>query len=348
MGKHLTFAEIHVEESEKNWIGKGEKVSIVFQRNSSAWNRDFDNTFPTKKASLPYAGKVCVDLSEPLTKDSYNYPVCTWELLENPRDKALEAAQENGSDAISCTKYLKSRGDAFLKFNQNFQKSVIESEDEKKRKTKKNKLSQREGPDAENVGQFSHGDNRAKALRAKIFATWLIDKYGGEYLKEGSGVLDVAGGKGKLSIELAVQGKIQSTIVDPLVRKHGKKLVPKEAKRIRKAEAPHPNLVAKPFNRTTFLEECEDLLTNSSLCVGLHPDECTEDILDLALQYNKPVAIVPCCVFAGFFPLRTLPCGKAVRTYEDFLNYLLAKDPRLQLESLSFEGRNQVIYRQKD
>ena len=35
----------------------------------------------------------------------------------------------------------------------------------------------------------------------------------------------------------------------------------------------------------------------------------------------------------------------AVRTYEDFLRYLLAKDGCLRTATLPFEGKNRVIYR---
>jgi len=117
-------------------------------------------------------------------------------------------------------------------------------------------------------------------------------------------------------------------------------------KKMRKANAPHPTLLTKEFNRTTFLEvgEQEDLVRSSSIIVGLHPDEPTEDILDMALQYGKKVAIVPCCVFPCFFPLRTLSDGRFVRTYEDFLEYLLLKDDRLRKHELPFQGRNTVIY----
>jgi hypothetical protein len=348
-GKNLTFADIHVEESdEKAWIGT--VIKVVFHRTSPAWNTDFDDSFPFKKNKLPYGGKVMVDLAmteEEGKRDTFeNYDVCSWELLDNPRDEALAAATQDGAEGVSCTLYLRARCDAYLRFNNH----DAQPKKTRQRPPRNNADADSSGaadngasPSAQN-GEYTHGDNKAKSMRAKIFASWLIQSFGTETLKQGNGVLDVAGGKGKLSIELAVQGKIPSTIVDPLVRKHGKKLDPREAKRIRKMGAPHPNLVSKPFNQTTFLEENEDLLMESSICVGLHPDECTEDILDLALRYNKPVAIVPCCVFNGFFPLRSLPCGKPVRTYEDFLKYLLAKDERLKIEQLPFEGRNQVVF----
>ena len=31
--------------------------------------------------------------------------------------------------------------------------------------------------------------------------------------------------------------------------------------------------------------------------MGMHPDEATESIVDVALACRKPFAIVPCCVF---------------------------------------------------
>jgi len=106
----------------------------------------------------------------------------------------------------------------------------------------------------------------------------------------------------------------------------------------------------------------------SLLLLGLHPDQCTEDILDMALEYNLPVAIVPCCVFPDLFPSRQMMPMKGssenitidtnanerssenesavpVRSYEDFLQYLMDKDNGLQMTSLPFEGKNKVIYK---
>lgn len=94
----------------------------------------------------------------------------------------------------------------------------------------------------------------------------------------------------------------------------------------------------------TFLQDCGDLVRSFSICIDLHPDECTEDILDVARQYGKPVAIVPCCVLAGFLPIRTLRCGTAVWSYEQLMQYLLEKNDWLRVETLPFEGKNRVIY----
>jgi hypothetical protein len=102
--------------------------------------------------------------------------------------------------------------------------------------------------------------------------------------------------------------------------------------------------LSREFNLTTFVDECSHLLRDTSVLVGLHPDQPTEDIVDAALQLNKPFAIVPCCVFPRLFPQRTLPNGSPVQSYEQYLEYLLLKDSRLRRYELPFEGRNVVIY----
>jgi len=47
-----------------------------------------------------------------------------------------------------------------------------------------------------------------------VFAAWLVATYGQTYLRSGRGVVDVAGGGGLLSFELAVRWGIPSTVVD--------------------------------------------------------------------------------------------------------------------------------------
>jgi hypothetical protein len=234
-----------------------------------------------------------------------------------------------------------------------------------------------------------HGDKKAKALRARVFASWLIENFSKEVLRVdpnsnngmggalnssspgssgSSGVLDIAGGKGQLSIELSVQlaGGIFCTVIDPLVRKRGMMnsssistsngngrggrvvgLSSRDKKRLDKVGAAQPLHVARPFGDGLLqIPEYESLVKEASCLVGLHPDECTEAILDTALLYGKPVAIVPCCVFPHMFPDRYLVDRPhtPVTTYEEFLQYLLEKDDRLQRATLAFEGRNQVIY----
>ena len=96
-------------------------------------------------------------------------------------------------------------------------------------------------------------------------------------------------------------GQILCHVIDPLLRKRGTNgLSKKQMKRIEKAKGQSPIHVAKPFDSDKFAEdaECQNLIANASCLIGLHPDECAEDIIDVALRFHKSVAIVPCCVFS--------------------------------------------------
>jgi len=58
--------------------------------------------------------------------------------------------------------------------------------------------------------------NAAKKPRIAEFAAFLVAKFGLDVLRQGRGVLDVAGGKGKLAYHLAVERGIPATVVDPM------------------------------------------------------------------------------------------------------------------------------------
>ena len=95
---------------------------------------------------------------------------------------------------------------------------------------------------------------------------------------------------------------------------------------------------------------------DASIVVGMHPDEATEPIVDMALAAGKPFAVVPCCVFPSLFPHRRLPAAKAeegsgggggdpVRTHEQFVRYLCAKRAGIRTERIEgLPGRNVVVY----
>ena len=351
-GKNLAFADILVEgidrddREDKDLEGEGDQtIQVVFRSNNV--------NVPPKNSELPYGAKVSLLLT-PTTESTTTekqkkklFDVIFWKILADPRVDALDCAkQDDGSDGLMYSSYLKSRGEAYLRFNNDL--SVDATTKIRGSDPNQSSILRSETTGSTTNDAFSHGNNQAKALRAKIFASFLLEMYGAEYLASGNGVLDVAGGKGAVSIQLSLSGFVPCTIVDPLVRKHGEKLSPREAKRIRKMGSPHPALLSREFNRTTFMDDCSDLLADVSVLVGLHPDQPTEDILDVALQLQKPLAIVPCCVFPCLFPQRTLPCGSSVQSYDQFLEYLLAKDPRLRRCELPFEGRNVVIYLPKN
>ena len=52
------------------------------------------------------------------------------------------------------------------------------------------------------------------------------------------------------------------------------------------------------FNPELWTEgELGQQLQACSLVIGLHPDQATDSIVDFAMQFGKPFAVVPCCVF---------------------------------------------------
>ena len=86
-------------------------------------------------------------------------------------------------------------------------------------------------------------------------------------------------------------------------------------------------------------------IASCDVLVGMHPDQATEPIVDAALRLNKPFAVVPCCVFPEAFPDRAGPDGAPVRSYAQFLEYLRAKDPGIEIAYLPFQGRSRVLYK---
>ena len=68
--------------------------------------------------------------------------------------------------------------------------------------------------------------------------------------------------------------------------------------------------------------------------------QATELIVDAALKYGRPFAVVPCCVFPRLFSHRP-----QVRTTAAFCDYLLRKGCGLEVGFLPVQGRNKVIFR---
>ena len=179
---------------------------------------------------------------------------------------------------------------------------------------------------------------------------WLSSHLGPDVLRAGSGVLDIAGGKGDVALALAAAG-VPCTVVDPrpCLKRDGSPTLPEGT--------PGVSQILSPFDHEGFVAAGaphEGLMASASLLLGMHPDEATEAIVDAALLLRKPFAIVPCCVFlralGGHRTLLNTVAGTAVAsagavvaTYEDYLDFLQAKDPRIKRTFLNFRGRNVVL-----
>ena len=159
-------------------------------------------------------------------------------------------------------------------------------------------------------------DKTKKAFRAVLFADWLVKTYGRGRLVEGSGVVDVAGGKGDVSCRLWGEYGIRCTIVDPRQTKFRKKVqqqVLKQRGGMEGIDRIRCMMPAGCFEEEGGREEEKEekrlrrVLKECSVVLGMHPDQATDNIFEAALAFGKPVACVPCCVFAREFPHRRRP-----------------------------------------
>ena len=218
----------------------------------------------------------------------------------------------------------------------------------------KDEQTTRESQQIENQPQgddFTHSnDNEHKKQRTKMFVKWLIDRFGKEYLNSGTGVVDIAGGKGALCWELSSINQIKATLIDPrTVHLSGKQK--KYLRRNNLTSFSHTQIALScdPCKdlQTTQGKVIRDLFSNCSIIIGMHPDEATDSILHYANYFHKPFALVPCCVYAELFPNR-LVNGNSVLTYAQLLDYLQYHFPNnineIQRVSLPFQGRNVVLF----
>ena len=459
LGRNLSFADVAIQSADHiidETITNDVPINIIFTRQSFLGPKDNADTlnepFPTKGTSLPYGASILAKLGHcqkvkskitGLIEDVWE--VTRWKITEHPMELAKDMAslliddnannEEDeqsfkkgksnksviiGSGAMSCSDYLKARGEAFEEASKRRQQFLDNKSDVDIRLNKDQYRSRKTDSNANSMNtenklneiesEFYHGGKQAKAKRAKIFASWILETFfdipmsvdsrmGGvqhdrlicqpcqsndalvEHVPQ-MHVFDVAGGKGHLSLELILHQTIQTstsvisrcTIIDPVVRKSDAKQrqakLKKAESRLRKQNDDGVvgtiDHIATYFTKDTFPDIYAQSIPNvnlkekrsipsTTLLLGLHPDECTEDILDAALEHNLSVAIIPCCIFSSLFPSRMITRssdgsdGKdeqvPVRYYEDFLEYLLGKDESLQVCTLPFEGKNKVIYR---
>lgn len=170
-----------------------------------------------------------------------------------------------------------------------------------------------------------HMTKTRHAGRHNEFAKWLVDNGFGR-----GPVIDVGGGRGSLAWQLQCEYGIECLTVDPCV---AKPLCKRRRNILRKRGLDAPRRV------TATLQDVAHLIGTCSALVGLHPDEVTEPIVDYALKFGKPFAVVPCCVFAHLFD------RPHVSSYHKFCDYLANKDPSIRIDFLPVDGKNKVIYR---
>jgi len=265
MGRKCAFADVSISGDDNEAL----PIKIIFRHQSFLYPSSsdsitvdddgisLDEPFPNKDASLPYGAKVIIQLGicqkvSSKTEDGRIddvYEVLRWKVIEHPREMAeqLASLDEVGQGAISCSTYFKARGEAFESVKQHRHRTD----------KKKNNSSSTDGqisitsdliPNTSidiDYSDVHHGGKQAKAKRAKVFASWVLDTFFDipmgcadpslatddidanktmicqpcsisdgstndnnkkpSCLLHNTNVYDIAGGKGQLSVELLVQ-----------------------------------------------------------------------------------------------------------------------------------------------
>lgn len=176
--------------------------------------------------------------------------------------------------------------------------------------------------------------------RAKVYADWIVERFGIDFLKTGL-ILDIGGGRGDLAFELGTKLGLDCVVVDPRPQKFKRwqlKLIKKQPS---SKVAKH---IQDFFNKDFFTKHCVDI-ESVKLVVGLHPDEATEPIVDLAVDFSLNFSVIPCCVFAQDFPHRRLQNGASPSSYEDFCDFLVEKSSGIEQDMLQFVGKNKVLFK---
>lgn len=206
---------------------------------------------------------------------------------------------------------------------------------------------------------------KGKNNRAAKFVDYLVAEFGYQQLAASAiGALDVAGGAGGVAFELAARRGIPCTVIDPRpvkltakqtdvleYRQRCRQLLSAGVRVSSLAQRLSANYRACPLRQTqawfgadwASTDEGQRLLAGCTCIVGMHPDQATDAIVDLALAWDKPYSLVPCCVFNNLFQERRTPTGEQVTKYPQLLDYLEAKHPACRRSVLSFEGRNIVL-----
>mmetsp|Transcript_9069 Transcript_9069/g.11792 ORF Transcript_9069/g.11792 Transcript_9069/m.11792 type:complete len:327 (-) Transcript_9069:1508-2488(-) len=139
-----------------------------------------------------------------------------------------------------------------------------------------------------------HGERQNKRLRAKLFSEWILHHFDISKLTEGSGVVDIAGGKGLVAIELLLQAKsnhVNVAVIDPSARKT--KISKHHLKLLGKCNSTLPVFIAKSFDENFHRDiELKTIIQNCSFMFGMHPDQATGSIVQTAIALRKPFAVV--------------------------------------------------------
>ena len=121
----------------------------------------------------------------------------------------------------------------------------------------------------------SHSGKEDKAARHRIFCEWIIETFGKASLMAGSGVMDVAGGKGDISHFLTEMG-ITSTCIEPFPRS-SQSLSESLVVDTDDNKAPPFKTLERFFDEDLLNDSAHvELFQNAAFYCGMHPDQVSK------------------------------------------------------------------------
>jgi hypothetical protein len=165
---------------------------------------------------------------------------------------------------------------------------------------------------------------KMKKFRSQILAHWLINTY------EPCKVADIGGGKGLLSYVLNKAG-FQSTVIDPVQQK-----LPEKFTDLNKNKNIIPEIESVPYIAKPYTKE---MAKDYDLLVGLHAHGSMMSIIDAAVEFDKDILILPCCVIDE--PIEKLP---DINWRESLKEYAKKKGLYVKEIQFNFMGKNIALY----
>ena len=102
--------------------------------------------------------------------------------------------------------------------------------------------------------------------------------------------------------------------------------------------------ISSLFNHQ-FIQSNLSIWNQADVIIGLHPDEATDDIIEMSMKYFKPFICVPCCVFPNKFPNRKLKSsGKTVRQHDELIEYIMEKAREVNLLKHTSNSNKTMVY----
>ena len=194
-------------------------INIIFTRQSFVGPKNnvdnLNEPFPTKVSSLPFSASIIARLGHcQKVKSKISgviedvWEVTRWKITEHPKEMAEDMASllidssskaQNevdeqsskhetnsssviiGSGAMSCSDYLKARAEAFEVASKRKQQLIGPTKNQTRlKKTEPNTNSIHPENKFNDIdSEFNHGGKQAKAKRAKIFASWILETFFG-------------------------------------------------------------------------------------------------------------------------------------------------------------------------